>query len=184
MQHVIIKGIQWVGYESNSLRISSISNGIFFSQFINQGVILLLVNGNMTEHQPFFITKYINGQFYDYQPQWYSNVGFKIVYTMIISAFLPFINIFLSISIPFVRQLYDRDWGSDVYHTKTTTIPQYRELYGGEEYVIHFKFSDILTTIYITLMYGVGMPILFPIAAFKFINLYICERIVVAFAMK
>lgn len=37
---------------------------------------------------------------------------------------------------------------------------------------------------YITLMYGIGMPILFPIAAFKFFNLYICERITMAYAMK
>jgi len=30
-------------------------------------------------------------------------------------------------------------------------------------------------------MYGIGLPILFPIAAFNFCNQYICERLIVAY---
>jgi len=46
----------------------------------------------------------------------------------------------------------------------------YRDLYSGPDYVIHFKYSGILNTMYITMMYGLGMPLLFPIAAFTFLN--------------
>ena len=60
----------------------------------------------------------------------------------------------------------------------------YRDLYSGGDYVIHFKYSGIINIVYITCMYGVGMPILFPIAALNFINQYICERIVIAYFMK
>jgi hypothetical protein len=34
-----------------------------------------------------------------------------------------------------------------------------------------------------TMMYGVGMPILFPVAAFNFMNQYLCERIIVAYTV-
>lgn len=34
------------------------------------------------------------------------------------------------------------------------------------------------------MMHGVGMPILFPIAAFNFLNQYVCERLVLAYEMK
>lgn len=34
------------------------------------------------------------------------------------------------------------------------------------------------------MMYGVGMPLLFPIAAFNFFNQWICERYIVAYYMK
>lgn len=60
----------------------------------------------------------------------------------------------------------------------------YRDLYSGGDYVIHFKYSGILNIVYLTCMYGVGMPILFPLAALNFVNAYICERIVVAYFMK
>ena len=33
-------------------------------------------------------------------------------------------------------------------------------------------------------MYGIGLPILFPIAAFNFCNQYICERLIVAYQVK
>jgi hypothetical protein len=29
----------------------------------------------MTEHNPKFITKHIKGYYYDYTPEWYSDVG-------------------------------------------------------------------------------------------------------------
>ena len=41
---------------------------------------------------------------------------------------------------------------------------------------MHFKYSSILTTVYITMLYGVGMPVLFPIACFSFVVLYVLEK--------
>jgi len=34
------------------------------------------------------------------------------------------------------------------------------------------------------MMYGIGMPLLFPVAAFNLLNQYICERVIVAYYMK
>lgn len=60
----------------------------------------------------------------------------------------------------------------------------YKMLHSGIEYDIHFKYSAVLNVACVTMMYGVGMPILFPIAAFNFMNQYICERIVVAYQVR
>jgi hypothetical protein len=49
---LIIKGITWVGEDTNSEQLSSITNGVFLAQFFNTGILLLLVNGNMSEHEP------------------------------------------------------------------------------------------------------------------------------------
>lgn len=144
----------------------------------------MLVNGNLTEHGPHFITKYVKGPFYDYQPMWYSDVGFKIVNTMIINSILPYVSMTVAYIMPTVFRFIDRRFGSDIYVTRKTSLAQYRDLYSGGEYVIHFKYSGILNITYLSCMYGIGMPILFPIAAFTFINTYICERITVAYFMK
>jgi hypothetical protein len=63
-------------------------------------------------------------------------------------------------------------------------MAQYRDLYSGALYVIHFRQSFLLNIVYVTMMFGAGMPILFPIAAFNFMNQYICERIIVAYQVQ
>lgn len=50
LRMIIIAGITWVGEDTNSEQLSSITNGVFIAQFFNTGILLLLVNGNMSEH--------------------------------------------------------------------------------------------------------------------------------------
>jgi hypothetical protein len=63
-------------------------------------------------------------------------------------------------------------------------MAQYKDLYSGGDYVIHFKYAGLLNVAYITCMYGVGMPILFPIAAVNYLNQWVAERITVAYFMR
>lgn len=65
---------------------------------------------------------------------------------------------------------------SELYKTKTTTVPGYIDLYAGPVYQMHFKYSMILNIIYVTMMYGVGMPVLFYYALASFICLYLVEK--------
>ena len=57
-------------------------------------------------------------------------------------------------------------------------------VWGGGDYLIHFKYSAMLNVTFVTLMYGMGLPILFPIAAFNFFNQWVCERIIISYYMK
>lgn len=63
-------------------------------------------------------------------------------------------------------------------------MAQYINLYSGADYTLHFKYSTVLNVVYITMMYGVGMPMLFPLAAFNFFNQWITERIIVAYQVR
>ena len=60
----------------------------------------------------------------------------------------------------------------------------YKELYSGVPYFIHFRYSELLTVIYITMLYGIGMPILFPIAAFSLMNQWLAERVTLAYLVR
>lgn len=46
---------------------------------------------------------------------------------------------------------------------------------------MHFKYSLILSTTYITFMFGIALPMLFPIAVVTFIFLYVVERICITY---
>ena len=68
--------------------------------------------------------------------------------------------------------------GLDIHQkTKCTTIQQYVNIYAGSLYLMQFKYSGIMTIVYITFMFGAGMPLLFPLAAAAFFVLYLLETL-------
>jgi len=56
LKTTIVFLVKWVGEDSQSQQLTSITNGVFYAQFFNTGLLLTLVNANMTEHKPKFIT--------------------------------------------------------------------------------------------------------------------------------
>jgi hypothetical protein len=52
----IINLITWVGEDTVSEQLSSITNGVFYAQFFNTGILILMVNANLTEHEPKALT--------------------------------------------------------------------------------------------------------------------------------
>lgn len=68
--------------------------------------------------------------------------------------------------------------------TKTVTVQQYVDLYSGPTHLIHFKYSLVGSTIMTAFMYGLALPILFPLAALCILNVYICERLTLAYWYK
>ena len=184
LKTVIIKLITWIGEDTVSEQLSSITNGVFYAQFFNTGILILMVNANMTEYSPQAITKNLEGPYTDYMPIWYAEVGSKIVTTMLINSILPYVGLVTGFLVPKLKRLLDSKFSGDPYKTKKTSMAAYKDLYSGADYVIHFKYSGVLNIVYITMMYGIGMPILFVLAAFNFFNQWVCERIIVAYQMR
>jgi hypothetical protein len=141
------------------------------------------VQANLTEHSPKSITSATDGgRFYDYSPNWYGDVGSAIAFSMVIQSVMPYINLAKSYMLPKIMQF--KDSRGDPFKTKKCSMANFKKAYGGGDYVIHFKYSGVLNVVYVTMMYGMGMPILFPIAALNLFNQWICERLVVAYMMK
>ena len=103
---------------------------------------------------------------------------------MLVNSILPYVGLATAFIVPALMRKLDNRFTNSPYKTKKTSINSFIDLYSGQDYVIHFKYSNILNIIYVTMLYGIGMPILFPIAAFNFVNQYICERFILAYEMK
>ena len=65
--------------------------------------------------------------------------------------------------------------------TQATTKKDYIAIYAGLEYLIHFKYSSVLVQVYVAFMYGMFVPLLFPMAAFGIMNMYITEKIALTY---
>ncbi len=100
---------------------------------------------------------------------------------MVTVALWPFCEFLMYYSMLWYARKTDSSWSSDSYKTKTTNIQQYVDIYSGPAYMIHFKYSGILNIAFVTMMYGAGIPIMFPIAVFAYFVFYTMERLQVAY---
>lgn len=55
------------------------------------------------------------------------------------------------------------------------------DLYSGPIYDIHSQYAFLLNTVYVTFMFGLAMPLLFPIAFLTFLIFYFTERLLVTY---
>ena len=67
------------------------------------------------------------------------------------------------------------------YMTSTSQIYKYLELYSGPNYIIHYKYSGVLNIVFVTMLYGIGLPMLFPIAFLSLFIIYATERYMIAY---
>jgi len=61
--------------------------------------------------------------------------------------------------------------------TKTKSIMQYVDLYAGPEFLMHFKYSAMLNIVFVTMMYGIALPILFLYAILGLLVLWVSEKL-------
>ncbi len=54
-------------------------------------------------------------------------------------------------------------------------------MYGGPEYLIHYKYSSVMNICFVVFLYGIGMPLLFPIGFLGLCILYTVEKLCVAY---
>jgi len=47
---------------------------------------------------------------------------------------------------------------------------------------MHFKYAAVMQIVFITMMYGVGLPVLYPIAVVALVILYVSEKYMLYYA--
>ena len=177
-----IAAVNWVGYSTETKRLSESTTVTWAVQFFNTGIILLLVNANMSD-QPitFWLT---NGTFSDFNAAWFKTVGNILVGSMMFNIYYPIIEAVGYWLMRVAFRFLDRGISCDSRKTNTSSIQAYMDLVDGPAYYIHYKYSSILTIIYVTFMYGFGIPILFPICCASLIVLYFVEKTLLFYAYR
>ena len=177
LEIVVHNLVEWVGQDTIGNQRAFIVQCLVVTQFFNTSIILLLVNGNLTEHQPYAITAMLNGAYYDYSPNWYGNVGATIMLTQIIQAVLPWVNLLIAFLMKHLFYCKDRGCTNNIYKTSCKTMAAYKATYVGPEFLIHYTYANALTVAYTTFLFGIQMPIMFPLAALFMISTRITDRI-------
>ena len=67
---ISISLIKWIGEDTHSQQLRSITNGVFITQFFNTAFLMLLVYANFSDAGLPFASSF-NGPFADFIPAWY-----------------------------------------------------------------------------------------------------------------
>jgi hypothetical protein len=112
---------------------------------------------------------------------WYAKSGDTIVETMYLQAYVPVVEFFSSFLVIKLVRLIDRGWSSDVDKTRLPTVDLYLQVHSGPNFDVEGQYSNMLLQISIALFFGIGMPILYPIAVLALIFQYVIDRLMVAY---
>ena len=171
---VCIMLVDWIGFNTETERLSKTTTITFVVQFFNSAFLLLMTNANLSEQ--FFSFGLTSGSLPDFNTAWFRTVGDVIVAAMVFNVYYPIVEILMYWALRVLFRCMDRGC-TFKGPTKSTSIQGYLSTYQGPLYFMHFKYSSILTISYITMMYGFGMPVLFPIAMLSFFVLYVTEKL-------
>ncbi len=111
--------VDWIGYETETERLSQITTITFIVQFFNSAFLLLMTNANLSEY--FFSFGLTFGSFPDFNTAWFRTVGDVIVDAMVFNAFSPIIEIGVSWALRVLFRYMDRGYTFNG-PTKSTSI--------------------------------------------------------------
>ncbi|CAK4066826.1 unnamed protein product [Aphanomyces euteiches] len=146
-------------HTSESELASALVIKLFFAQFLNTGVIVLLVNANWTKVPlPLSLDEILHGQFDDFVQQWYVAVGVGISTTMMVNAVAPQV-------VPFLMTFVINPISQCLGKRSAITQKQLDEVYAGPPFDISLRYPLVLNTVFVTMIYCGGLPILLPLAS-------------------
>lgn len=109
----------------------------------------------------------------DFDLAWYNDNGFSITKAMMINALInPMVEMGMGVKRKLFRW-YDTREGLGT--SKTTKDKDYIDIHAGPEYPMHAKYAFIMLTVFMTQLFGLGLPILYPVALIGFIIFYYSE---------
>jgi len=127
----------------------------------------------------------LNGSSSDFDQDWFVNIGDTIVGSMQFNIVFPVVMECGWFMMRLATRTFDKPVPADSEKpTKSITIQQYVNKFAGPEYFMHYKYSSIMNIVYLTMMFGSGMPILFPIAMASLFVLYCLENYMLYYVFK
>jgi hypothetical protein len=163
-----------------------ITNMVFICQFFNTGILPMLCTANLEDQIPARIVNALGmkGDNTDFNQNWYTNIGDTIASAMMFNIYFPVCMEICWLSYRWTFRLLDMRGTTQENPSNSVTIQQYINKWAGPQFFIHYKYSAILNITFITMCFGISMPILFPVAAASLFVLYCLEVFMLFYVYK
>mmetsp|Transcript_7926 Transcript_7926/g.28180 ORF Transcript_7926/g.28180 Transcript_7926/m.28180 type:complete len:1141 (-) Transcript_7926:160-3582(-) len=152
---------------------SAVTIKIFLAQVLNTGVIVVLVNAALPNNAQFPITGVLQGEYTGFTAAWYSSVGVSILLTM-------FINIFVPHGAPLAKYFVLGPCKRACLSKLASNQPGLNAAFHPEKFNIGVeRYPFVLNTLFVTMAYYSGLPLLLPMAAFAFFLFYWIDKLLI-----
>lgn len=95
---------------------------------------------------------------------------------MLINIVTPHIGAFVGIFISGIKRCWDRKCTCNQRKTRRRVQEDYEKLYMGPEFLIEIRYSQIIASFYILMIYSAGLPLLYLIGMFQTFVLYWVDK--------
>ena len=160
--------------KDSSENYQTIAFQIFITMYFNTAILLLIAHNSFLQshttikqnsNKDIFV-----GPYDEFNSNWYINIGSALLFAQAAMLVLPHIFTFIqSINLCSIRCL-DRRCTWNTKKTNKIIQSEYEDLYTGPEFILHVRYAQVLSTIFVTFTYSSGMPILY---ALNFVILFI-----------
>lgn len=145
-------------HSSESAKMLAIALKTFGAQLLNTAIIVLFVNASLGLSSVPVVKELFKGKYRDFEREWYPSVGMGITTTMLINAIMPQLTLCLQMFVvaPLMRWISRRS---------IRTQQQMNRLYAGPDFDMSVRYPMVLNSVFVTMMFAGGSPILLFIAA-------------------
>jgi hypothetical protein len=159
LRGLLIKLAEHEKPQSVSQLQNAIVSKVFVAQFANTALVVLLVNATI-----------FGGVFNDFSNDWYQKVGVAILLTMLINVVSPHC---VSVARVFIRTLLRCCCKCRAKDQQSLDM-----LYENPDFTLAANCGQLLNTLFCTLIYSSGLPLLVPFATVTVFLVYWCDKFV------
>lgn len=144
----------------------------FLLKYLNSGFLILLLNLKLKVSKDSSLGKYD-----DLTPNWYSTIGYSVIFTFVLKFISLFVWTFYRCFVPRLKRCCDRSCTCSMKKTRTKSMGDYIAIYMGAEYDLDFSYTEVLKTMLIMMTFGPMLPIIYIIAFIHLFLLYWRDKI-------
>lgn len=107
---IVIFLVEWIDFKSLTTRLVIIQSLLFFSQYLNSGLSLMLISFNIDEMTKQHIT-YLDGDYPDFTKRWFFEISSFFITPMAVNIMLPIFEFIGTYLLLYLFWWYDRFFG-------------------------------------------------------------------------
>jgi len=151
----------------------------YILQLFNTAIVIVLVNSNIKAVKDWYPDfPFFTGKYTDFDPGWYSDVGSTIFFYMILNIITPHIAPLISYTLTNIKRFFDRCCAINKISSKQTKN-EFFDLYVGPEFSMGSRYAQILSTIFVVIIFSSGIPFLYVCCFLFFVITYWVDKFMI-----
>lgn len=176
--------ISCVGFHLRTYQYRLVTMIIFICLIIDTIALPLLTGANFIEYNDKQgMDKVFTGKHTDFGDEWYLDVGYQYVTTMVVFIINPFIDFLTEYIEVSIHRCYARKY---VYKKRSSAedkhdFLKYLDVSAGPEYCFHSKLANTALLLFFTITFGPILPILYPIGLASALVQYLTDKLFLSY---